>query len=88
MTEGFGALIDRVAQQRRAAHLQAAWSHERSLEFHRGVEQFFASLGDDAAVDWARHRAENEQRQAERERHHLRCLERSTSARGDTTCVR
>jgi hypothetical protein len=70
--------MDRIAQQRRIAHLHAARNHEQNSEFHRGVEQFFASIGDDAAVWSARRAAEREQQYAERERHHLQRLEHST----------
>ena len=69
------APVDGVAQRRRIAHLQAARRHEQCSEFHRGVEQFFASIGDDTEVRNARRAADRESTYADRERYHVQRLE-------------
>ena len=66
--------MDLIEQRRRLAHVQAARSHEQTSEFYRGVEQFFATVGDDTEVRNARWAAEMELRHAEREWSHVQRL--------------
>ena len=63
--------VDPIAERRRLAHLHEARCHEQNFEFHRGLEQFFESLGDEAEMRNARLASERERRQADRERQHL-----------------
>jgi hypothetical protein len=74
MVASFDALLDFVSQQRRAAHLRAARTFEQNSEFHRRVEELFASLGLDTEARRARLAADVARRQAERERNHVERL--------------
>jgi hypothetical protein len=64
-----------LVRQRRLAHLREARRHQQCYEFHRGVEQFFASLGDEAGVTDARRASERAWQHIERERQYLQSLD-------------